>query len=165
MSATLAPDRAAAPAPMDARSALAAIGAALLGSVLFGSPLLFGGALAGGDWATHHYHYFDWVRVSLTEHRVLPLYMADAWVTPNFLGNAEAPTLGPLAWLLAWLPTGAYLKLLIVVFCAAGLAGSWLLLRDLGVAAPLALLAAAAFSWGGFFVSHVTVGHHWAIHD
>jgi len=164
MSAPLAPLRSeAAPAPLDARTGLAVAAAALLATTLFWSPLLFGGALAGGDWATHHFHYFDWVRVSITEHGTLPLYMADAWVTPNFLGNAEAPTLGPLAWLLAWLPTDAYVKLLIVAFSAAGLAGTWLLLSDLGVAPPIGALAALAFAWGGFFVSHVTVGHHWAM--
>jgi hypothetical protein len=164
MSALLTPDRArAALAPLDLRTGLQLTGLALLAAALFWSPLLAGGALTGGDWATHHYHYFDWVRISLTRHATLPLYMADAWVTPNFLGNAEAPTLGPLAWLLVLLPAGAYVKLLIVVGTAAGLGGCWLLLRDLEVAPPVAALGAVVYSWGGFFVSHVTVGHHWAM--
>ncbi len=164
MSTAIAPARGEAELPpLDARTGLRVAGAALLAATLFWSPLLLGGALAGGDWATHHFHYFDWVRVSLTHHATLPLFMADAWVTPNFLGNAEAPTLGPLAWLLVLLPTGVYLKLLIVVFTAAGLAGCWLLLRDLGVAPSVAALGSIAFAWSGFFFSHVTVGHHWAM--
>ena len=135
----------------------------LLAAALFYAPLVFGGALHGHDWSSHHYHYFDWVRISLTSHHTLPLYMADAWVTPNFLANAEAPTLGPLAWLLLVLPTGAYIKLLIVVFAAAGLAGMALLLRDLGVAAPVTAPLAILFAFNGFFVSHLAVGHHWAM--
>ena len=115
MSVPVAPARGEAdPAPLEPRDALAVAGASLLAALLFWSPLLLGGALAGGDWASHHFHYFDWVRVSLTEHGTLPLFMSDAWVTPNFLGNAEAPTLGPFAWLLAVLPTGVYVKGLIV---------------------------------------------------
>ena len=50
--------------------------------------------------------------------------------------------LGPLVGLLWILPTGAYIKLLVVVFTAAGLAGTFFLLRDLAVAPPVAALAA-----------------------
>ena len=100
MSAGLAPTRSAAPlAPIGARRGALVSGAALAAAAFFWSPLLLGGALAGGDWASHHFHYFDFVRIAFSEHGVVPLYMADAWVTPNFLGNAEAPTLGPLGWL------------------------------------------------------------------
>lgn len=164
MSAELAPARPdAALAPIGVRRGALAAVAALAAAALFWSPLLLGGALAGGDWASHHYHYFDFVRSAFRDYHSVPLYMPDAWVTPNFLGNAEAPTLGPLAWLLLLLPTDAYLKLLIVVFTAAALAGTWLLLRDLEVAPPVAAGVAAVFAFGGFFVSHVTVGHHWAM--
>jgi hypothetical protein len=89
--------------------------------------------------------------------------MADAWVTANFLANAEAPTLGPLTPLLLILPTGAYLKLSVVLFCAAGLAGVFLLLRELGVDPVVAATCAAVFAFGGFFVSHVAAGHPWAL--
>jgi hypothetical protein len=114
--------------------------AAVAAAALFFGVLLFGGSLHGYDWGSHHYNYFDWVRTSLVQHHTLPLFMNDAWITKNFLANAEAPSLGPLVGLLSILSTGAYIKLLIVVFTAAGLAGMFLLLRDLGVAAPLAAL-------------------------
>jgi hypothetical protein len=164
MRGELAPPRGGAPpVAVPVRRLLLTAAAGLVAAAAFWWPLLLGGALHGHDWSSHHYHYFDWVRVSLGEHATLPLYMADAWVTPNFLGNAEAPTLGPLAWLLIVLPTDAYLKLLIVAFCAAGLAGCWWLLRDLGASPPVAALLAVVFSWSGFFASHVAVGHHWAL--
>jgi hypothetical protein len=147
------------PAGLVARGA----GASLAAAALFWSPLLLGGALRAGDWSTHHYHYFDWVRIALVEHGTLPLYMADAWVTPNFLANAESPLLGPLVWLLAVLPTDAYLKVLLVAHTAIGLLGAFLLLRDLGVAPLPALPLAAGFAFGGFFVSHLAMGHHWAM--
>ena len=150
-------------APLPARRVAGVFAAALAAALLFWAMLLFGGPLHGHDWSSHHYHYFDWVRIALSEHGTLPLYMADAWVTPNFLANAEAPTFGPLAWLLWLLPTGAYVKLLIVVFTAAGLAGTYLLLRDLEVSPALAVLAAAVFACNGFFTSHLGVGHHWAM--
>jgi hypothetical protein len=147
------------PAGLVARAA----GASLAAAVLFWSPLLLGGALRAGDWSTHHFHYFDWVRIALVEHGTLPFYMADAWVTPNFLANAESPSLGPLVGLLALLPTDAYLKTLLVAHTAVGLLGAFLLLRDLGVAPIPALPLATSFALGGFFVSHLAMGHHWAM--
>ena len=137
--------------------------AAFAAAGLFWAPLIFGGSLHGHDWTSHHFGYFDWVRIAMSEYGTLPLYMADAWVTPNFVGNAESPGLGPLAWLLLILPTGVYIKLLIVVFTAAGLAGMFLLLRDLGAHESLAVFGAVAFAFGGFFTSHIAVGHHWAM--
>ena len=164
MSAALLPRRAdTAPGLPRVRDLLALFSGALGVAALFWAPLLLGGPLHGHDWSTHHFHYFDWVRQSFTEYGAVPLYMADAWVTPNFLANAEAPTFGPLAWLLLVLPTGVYVKLLVVVFTALGLAGGWLLARDLGGAPPVAAFASGAFAFGGFFVSHVAVGHHWAM--
>jgi len=160
----LAPPRAGrSPEPVALRTLVSLSGASLAAALLFWSPLLLGGSLHGHDWSTHHFHYFDWVRTSFVEHATLPLFMADAWVTQNFIANAEAPTLGPLAWLLFLLPTGAYVKLLIVVFTAAGLAGGWLLLRDLGASSAVASLGCVLYAWSGFFASHVAVGHHWAL--
>jgi hypothetical protein len=150
-------------ARLPARERAGAAAAALALAALFWSPLLLGGSLHGFDWGSHHFHYFDWVRISLREYAAVPLYMADAWVTPNFAANAEAPTLGPLAWLLLVLPTGAYVKLLVVVFTALGLLGGYVLLREQGVSRPAASFAAVCFAWGGFFAAHVSVGHHWAM--
>ncbi len=159
----LAPPRGAIPAPLSLRDGVREAGVALAAAALFWSPLLFGGALGGRDWASHHWHYFDWVRTSLLEHGVLPLYMADAWVTKNFLANAESPCCGPLVALLLVMPTDVYLKLLLVLFSAAGLSGCFRLLRDLGVSAPVAGVSSLPFAFGGFFVSHFCVGHPWAL--
>jgi hypothetical protein len=151
------------PAAAPVRTVLLVASLSFAAAFLFHSILLFGGDLRGIDWASHHYHYFDWARVSLVEHHTLPLYMADAWVTPNFLGNAESPSLGPLAGLLLLLPTGAYIKLLIVLFTAVGLAGTFFLLRDLAVEPPIAVPIALVFALNGFFVSHLAAGHHWVM--
>lgn len=159
----LAPPRGADPAPVSLRDGAREAGVALAAAALFWSPLLFGGAIAGRDWASHHWHYFDWVRTSLLEHGTLPLYMADAWVTRNFLANAESPCCGPLAPLLLVLPTDLYLELLLLLFSAAGLWGCFRLLRDLGVSEPVAAVSALPFAFGGFFVSHLCVGHPWAL--
>jgi hypothetical protein len=140
-----------------------AAGASLGAAALFWSPLCLGGALRAEDWSSHHFHYFDWVRTAIVGYRTLPLYMADAWVTPNFLANAESPSLGPLVWLLALLPTDAYIKVLLVAHTAVGLLGAGLLLRDLGVGRLPSALVAASFAFGGFFVSHLAMGHHWAM--
>lgn len=164
MSAGLLPRRVqAVPGFPPAGTLLAIFGCALGVAALFWAPLLLGGPLHGHDWSTHHFHYFDWVRESFTTYGAVPLYMADAWVTTNFLANAEAPTFGPLAWLLLVLPTDVYVKLLLVAFTAFGLAGGWLLARDLGGAPPVAAFASGVFAFGGFFASHLAVGHHWAM--
>ena len=151
------------PAAVTARSLLALFAACLATAALFWSPLLLGGGLEGHDWSTHHFHYFDWTRQAFNVYGAFPLFMADAWVTPNFLANAEAPGLGPLAWLLFFMPTDAYLKLLIVATSAFALAGGWLLARDQGAAPPVAALVAGTYTFGGFFVSHLMIGHHWAM--
>jgi hypothetical protein len=145
------------------RTLLVACVLAVAAAALFFGPFLLGGSLHGYDWGSHHYNYFDWVRISLTQYHTLPLFMNDAWITKNFLANAEAPTLGPLVGLLWILPTGAYIKLLVVVFTAAGLVGTFFLLRDLGVVGPVAAFAAVVFAFNGFFVSHTCVGHHWVL--
>jgi hypothetical protein len=160
----LAPPRGgSAPAAIPHRQIARVAASSLAAALLFWSPLLVGGALGGRDWATHHWHYFDWVRTALVDYGTLPLYMADAWVTKNFLANAESPWLGPLTPLLVLLPTDAYLKLLLVLFCAAGLAGVFLLLRDLRVGPPVAAFGAVVFAFGGFFAAHVAAGHPWAL--
>jgi hypothetical protein len=153
-----------APAPRASLRELAlGFGVGIPLAALFYSTLLFGGSLHGYDWGSHHWNYFDWVRISLTEYRTVPLFMNDAWVTKNFLANAESPSLGPLVPLLFFLPTGAYIKLLLVVFNAAGLAGMFFLLRDLGVRREIAAFGAVVFAFNGFFVSHLSVGHAWAM--
>ena len=135
----------------------------LVVAVIFYATLLFGGSLHGYDWGSHHYNYFDWVRISLTEFHTLPLFMNDAWVTKNFLANAESPILGPLVALLFVLSTGAYIKLLLVLFTAAGFAGMFFLLRDIGVRLEIACFVATVFAFNGFFVSHLSVGHPWVM--
>jgi hypothetical protein len=145
------------------RVAALVVGLAIVAAALFYSTLLFDGSLHGYDWESHHYHYFDWVRISLTQFHTLPLFMNNAWITKNFLANAESPSLGPLIPLLLVLPTDIYLKLLVVAFTAAGLTGMFLLLRDLRVGREVAGLAAIVFAFNGFFVSHIAVGHHWAM--
>jgi hypothetical protein len=145
------------------RVAAFVVGLAIVTATLFYSTLLFGGSLRGYDWESHHYHYFDWVRTSLTQFHTLPLFMNRAWITKNFLANAEAPSLGPLVPLLLVLPTDTYIKLLLVAFTAAGLTGMFLLLRDIRVDRAIAGLAAIVFAFNGFFVSHLGVGHHWAM--
>ncbi len=151
------------PPPLPAGLVARAAGGSLVASTLFWSPLCHYGALRAEDWSSHHFHYFDWVRTALVGHGTLPLYMADAWVTPNFLANAESPSLGPLVWLLAVLPTDTYIKWLIVAHTAVGLLGAFLLLVDQGVARLPCALVAASFAFGGFFVSHLAMGHHWAM--
>jgi hypothetical protein len=140
----------------------AAVAACLAAAVVFHRELLFGGALSGRDWAIH-YHYYDWIHLSLSRYATLPLFMADALHSPNFLANPQTPLLGPLVGLLFLMPTDAYIKLLIVLYTAAGLLGTYLLLRDLRVSAPLATLGSLAVVFNGYTVAHLAVGHHWTL--
>jgi hypothetical protein len=163
MNDRLFPPRGAVPAPLALRTLWLAGACSLAVAALFWLPLLTGAALSGNDWSSHHYHYFDWVRLALRQFAALPLYMPDAVMTPNFLANAESPLLSPLIPLLLVLETDAYLKLLIVLYTALGLAGMFVLLRDLEVPAPVAALCALAFALGGFLPAHLSVGHPWAL--
>ena len=163
MNDLLLPPRGSCVAPIAPRTALLAGVLSIATAVLFWWPLLSGGAFSGNDWSSHHFHYFDYVRSSLRRFATLPLYMSDAVMTPNFLANAESPLLSPLVPLLLVLDTGSYLKLLIVLYTAAGLAGCFFLLRDLQVPAPIGALAAIAFVGGGFLPAHLAVGHPWAL--
>ena len=151
------------PPPLALRSALLVAAASLAAALAFWWPLLGGGSLSGSDWSSHHFHYYDWIRISLLRFGTLPLYMPDAVMTPNFLANAESPLLSPFVPLLLVLETGTLLELLIVLYTAAGLAGGFWLLRDLAVPAPVAALAAGAFAGGGFLPAHLAAGHPWAL--
>lgn len=163
MAGVWTPPRDRVPPAIPLRAAAAVGGASLLIAVAFYAVLLFGGSLHGYDWQSHHFNYFDWVRVSMREFATVPLFMNDAWITKNFLANAESPSLSPTLPLLWLLPTDAYLKLLTVLFSAAGLAGMVALLRDVGVGLVIAATAAVSFAFGGFLVSHICVGHPWAM--
>ena len=163
MNDRLLPRRGSVVASISLRTALLVGGLSLAAALLFWWPLLTGGALSGHDWSSHHYHYFDWVRISLRRYGTLPLYMPDALMTPNFLANAESPVLSPLAPLLLILDTDTYLKLLIVLFSATGLAGGFLLLRDLEVPTPVCALCALMFSFSGFLPAHLAAGHPWSL--
>lgn len=131
-------------------------------AALFQGGLLFGGHLGSLDWDVH-YHYYDWIRTALVEHGTLPLYMVDAWHTPNFVANAQSPVLGPLVWLLTFLETDHYIKLLIWLYTAAGMLGAYWLARDLGAGTAVAAVATVVWSMSGFFAAHVSVGHHWSL--
>ena len=129
---------------------------------MFQAGLLFGGPLHHFDWLVH-WHYYDWIRQGLQEHGTLPRFMVDAWHTTNFVANAQSPVLGPLVWLLAFLPTGVYVKLLIWLYTAIGALGGYALARDLGARPAVAACAAVLFTCSGFFAAHVAVGHHWSL--
>jgi hypothetical protein len=137
---------------------LFAVFVAVAAVVVFYAPLLFGGWLDRLDWQMM-WHYYDWIRISLTRYHTLPLYIDDAYYSRNFLANPQSPLLGPLVWLLAIVPTDGYIKLLIVLYGSAGLLGMYGLLRDLDVDTPVAAVIAVIFAFNGFFVSHVSVGH------
>jgi len=161
--APLLPPPGAAPPPIPLRAFLLVAAVSLLAACAFWWPLLTHGSLSGSDWSSHHYHYFDWIRISLRRFGELPLYMPDAVMTPNFLANAESPLLSPFTPLLLVLETGALIKLLIVLYTATGLAGGFWLLRDLAVPAPVAALGAVVFAGGGFLPAHLAAGHPWAL--
>jgi hypothetical protein len=138
-------------------------GAAALGlAAVFQAGLLFDGPLRHLDWDVH-YHYYDWIRTALVEHGTLPLFMVDAWHTPNFWANAQSPVLGPLVWLLAILETDTYIKLVLWLYTAIGLAGGFALARDLGARPVVAWVTTAVWGMSGFFAAHVAVGHHWSV--
>ena len=138
---------------------LVVVFAAVAAVVVFYAPFLFVGGLSRLDWRMT-WHYYDWIRICLTRYHTLPLYIDDAYYSRNFLANPQSPLLGPLVWLLAILPTDAYIKLLVVMYCTAGLLGMYGLLRDLDVDPAVAAVIAVIFAFNGFFVSHVSVGHH-----
>ena len=163
MNDLLLPPRGSCVAPVAPRTALLVGALSVATALLFWWPLLSGGALSGRDWSSHHFHYFDYVRSSLRRFATLPLYMPDAVMTPNFLANAESPLLSPLVPLLLVLETDTYLKLLVVLFTAVGLAGCFFLFRDLEVPAPIGALSAIAFALGGFLPAHLAAGHPWAL--
>ncbi|MGH0033395.1 MAG: hypothetical protein ACQGVK_00050 [Myxococcota bacterium] len=135
---------------------------ALALAALFQGGLLFEGPLRQLDWDVH-YHYYDWIHIGLVRHGTLPLFMADAWHTPNFVANAQSPVLGPLVGLLGLLETDTYIKLLIWLYTSVGLLGGYWLARDLGARAPVAAVTSVTWAMSGFFAAHLSVGHHWSL--
>jgi len=138
-----------------------ALGALAL-ALVFQGGLLFGGSLHHFDWLIH-WHYYDWIRTGFQEYGTLPRFMIDAWHTANFVANAQSPVFGPLVWMLTFLPTELYVKLLIALYTALGVAGAYALGRDLGARPSISACAAVLWCCNGFFAAHVAVGHHWSL--
>ena len=142
-----------------ARGFVLALLASTVLAVLFFSTILFEGWLARGDWSMNC-DYYHWIRISFTEFDTVPFFLYRAGHSQNLVANPESPLLGPLVWLLLFLPADAYVRLLIVLYTSAGLLGTFYLARDLGVAAPIASLCAVLVSLNGFVVAQLGVGHH-----
>src|SRR5262245_40630346 len=130
--------------------------------VIFHCELMTRGYLDQGDW-THHWHYYDWTRTSLTRYGALPFFMCDASHTPNFVANPQSPIFGPLVWLLNFLSADSYIKLLVILYSSVGFLSVVALLRDLDVELIAALPFAMLFTFNGYFVSHICLGHHWVL--
>jgi hypothetical protein len=129
---------------------------------LFFHPILARNPLAGFDWVMSA-SYYDWARTSFIEYGSLPLYMAGAAHSFNLIANPQSPVLGPLIWLLVFLPTGTYLKILLIGYATLGLTGMFALLREHGVSPEIAAFAGVVFTFNGFFVAHFAVGHPFAL--
>jgi hypothetical protein len=142
-----------------ARGFLLALLASVALVLLFYSTILFEGWLARGDWVMNC-DYYHWIRISFTEFGAVPFFDYRAGHSQNLVANPESPLLGPLVWLLLLLPADTYVRLLIVLYTSAGLLGTFYLARDLGVAAPIAILCAVLVSLNGFVVAQLGVGHH-----
>jgi hypothetical protein len=142
-----------------ARGFVLALLASIVLTILFFSTILFEGWLARGDWVMNC-DYYHWIRDSFTEFGTVPFFHYRAGHSQNLVANPESPLLGPLVWLLLFLPADAYVRLLIVLYTSAGMLGAFYLARDLGVAAPIAALCAVLVSLNGFVVAQLGVGHH-----
>ena len=142
-----------------ARGFVLALLASVVLAILFFSTILFEGWLARGDWSMNC-DYYHWIRISFTEFDTIPFFLYRAGHSQNLVANPESPLFGPLVWLLLFIPADAYVRLLIVLYTSAGLLGTFYLVRDLGVAAPIAGLCAVIVSLNGFVVAQLGVGHH-----
>ncbi len=125
---------------------------------LFFHPILARNPLAGFDWFINR-TYYDWARTAFTEYGTFPFYMAGAPQSFNLIANPQSPVLSPLIWLLVFLPTGTYLKVLLVTYATLGLIGMVALLREHGVGPEIAFFSGVVFAFNGFFVAHFAVGH------
>ena len=141
------------------RGFVLALLASIILVVLFYPTILFEGWLARGDWGMNC-DYYHWIRTSFTEFDTVPFFLYRAGHSQNLVANPESPLLGPLVWLLLFMPADAYVRLLIVLYTSAGLLGTFYLARDLGVAVPIAGFCAVVVSLNGFVVAQLGVGHH-----
>ena len=141
--------------------ALPLVAAAL---VAYHRKLMFGGSLDALDWQ-QHYHFFEWIHRSLHDYGQLPLYLPRQYQTWSYslAWLPESPILNPLVWLLYFMSTQAYLKLLFILHATVGVLGAFFLARNLGARPLLAALLAAIFGLQGFALSHYIVGHYYVL--
>ncbi len=125
---------------------------------LFFHSILARNPLAGFDWSVNT-AYYDWTRTVFTEYGTFPLYMAEAEHSSNLIANPQSPVLSPLIWLLVLLPTGTYIKLLLVTYATLGLIGMVALVREHGVGPEIAFFTGVVFTFNGFFLAHFAAGH------
>jgi len=111
-----------------------------------------------GDW-DQHFFYHEVPRKTLLEYGQFPLWNPYYMGGNVMLANPQSTFLSPLFLLVMTSGTVVGLKVSIVIHCFIGLAGMYLLARDLRLSRASRLTAAALFGLSGFSPYHLAEGH------
>jgi len=143
--------------------ALALALVAVFGVVSMLPVLASGDRLGVWDW-DHHFASAELERQAVLEHGALPLWNPYLRGGLPVLQHPLGAVLAPDFWivLLAGVPLG--FKLLLAFRFAVGLAGGWLLGRELSLTPPAAGLFAVLATGSGAWTAHVVLGHaEWSL--
>jgi hypothetical protein len=122
-------------------------------------------------WVWAHFSYWgiwDWdyqeslletARRTIVDYRELPLWNPFMGGGRTLIGHPLARTFNPSFAPILLFGTVPGIKICIYLYLLLGQGGMYLLARNHGLDRPGCFLAAALFSFGGYFVHHVTHGH------
>ncbi len=110
------------------------------------------------DW-DQHMLYHGSARISLLKYHQFPLWNPFYCGGNVLLANPQSPFLSPFFLFVLIFGTVAGLKLEIVAYLILGMAGMWLLARQLDAKGPAAYLAPIIFMLSSWYPLHVQAGH------
>jgi len=112
--------------------------------------------------------YFNVIKISLTQYHSLPLF----WWNPQpyggypavsvssfFLANPETFSLSPFVFLLFWLDTLFFMKILVCVFCIIGIIGILKLSSKLNWQEGQRRIFLALFLFSPIIIQHIAIGY------
>jgi len=112
--------------------------------------------------------YFNVIKISLTQYHSLPLF----WWNPQvyggypaisvssfFLANPETFSLSPFIFLLYWMDTLLFMKMLVCVFCVIGIIGILRLSRKLKWQDGQCRIFIALFLFSPIIIQHLAIGY------
>jgi len=127
--------------------------------ILFGEIIWSGKPLFGSDFLFYFFPLKKYIHDYVFANGNLPFWNIHQFSGTPLIGNIQAAMFYPLGFLFYLIPTEQAYGYTIMLHCALGAIFMYAFARSLSISKAGAFIAAAVFSYNGFFIAHVYAGH------